>query len=208
MNVFLAILIGFILGSIPSAYLIVRYLFGIDITKNGSGNIGAMNSYETTGKRYIGVTVFLADLAKGAAAVFVTNLLPGVEYFHLGLAGLWAVIAHNYSIFMGFKGGRGLATAVGVFGMLNPFPIILWCILWLTGYYAIRRNIHVANSIASVGLPIMVFSTPDKLLDLFAIIPIESYLQFKIIVTAICIVILARHIQPLKELFKNDENKQ
>jgi glycerol-3-phosphate acyltransferase PlsY len=206
MIVFLAILIGFLTGSIPSAYLLIKHLYGFDITSSGSGNVGAMNSYETTGKRYVGVVVFLADVAKGAAAVLLTSLIPGVEYFHLGLAGLWAVIGHNFSIFMAFKGGRGLAAAVGVFAVLNPLPIILWCILWLTGYYVIRRNVHVANAIASVGLPIMAFSTPDKLLDLFSVIPIESHLQFKLIISAICIVILIRHIKPLKELFNSDEN--
>ncbi len=204
MNVLLAIIIGFLLGSIPTAYLLVKHLYGFDITGSGSGNVGAMNSYETTGKRSVGIVVFLADVAKGASAVLLTSIIPDIEYFHLGLAGLWAVIGHNFSIFMAFKGGRGLATAVGVFAVLNPFPIILWCILWLTGYYVIRRNIHVANSIASVGLPIMAFSTPDKLLDLFSLVPIESHLQFKIIITAICAVILIRHIQPLRELFKSD----
>ncbi|PKL85654.1 MAG: hypothetical protein CVV22_07060 [Ignavibacteriae bacterium HGW-Ignavibacteriae-1] len=206
MNLYLAMLIGLVIGSIPSAFLIVKRLQGIDITSEGSKNMGAMNSYESTGSRKIGIFVLLADVAKGAIAVLLISLLPDVTYTDMAVGGLWAVIGHNFSIFMGLKGGRGLATTVGVFLVLNPIPVILWLLLWLTAFYVIKRHIHIANAIATVATPIMVFSTPDKLLDIAAFMPITDHLQFKILVTAVCIVILIRHIKPLMEYVKAEEN--
>jgi glycerol-3-phosphate acyltransferase PlsY len=206
MNLYFAMLIGLVIGSIPSAFLIVKRLHGVDILSEGSKNMGAMNSYESTGSRKIGVFVLIADVAKGAIAVLLISLLPDVSYSDMAVGGLWAVIGHNFSIFMGLKGGRGLATTVGVFLVLNPIPVILWLLLWLTAYYVIKRHIHIANAIATVATPIMVFSTPDKLLDIAAFMPITDHMQFKILVTAVCIVILIRHIKPLMEYVKESEN--
>lgn len=192
-------IIGLVIGSIPSAVLIVKRMNGTDIMKEGSKNMGAMNSYESTGSRKIGALVLLADAAKGAVTILLISLLPDASYTDMAVGGLWAVIGHNFSIFMGLKGGRGLATTTGVFLVLNPLPVILWCLLWLTGYYVIKRHVHIANAIATVAAPVMIFSTPDKLLDIFAFMPITDHMQFKILVTLICVVILIRHIKPLKE---------
>ncbi len=116
---FTLLLIGaYLLGSIPTAYLIARWRRGIDIRKYGSGNVGASNVSAVVSKRWsIPVTIF--DIGKGALSVWIAQLL------HFGAAqqiavGIFTVIGHNWPIFLRFKGGRGIFTTLGVITLLSP----------------------------------------------------------------------------------------
>ena len=196
----LAVVLGYLIGAIPSAFLIIKLFAKKDILSEGTGNAGAMNCYEVTGKKYIGIMVFLADLLKGILAVFIGSLISHGDFLIIGITAVWAVIGHNFNVFFGLKGGRGLATTTGIFFALNPYPVIAWVLVWLASYYIIQKNVHIANAVACLGAPIMMFSTNNQLISLMNIQHIPDLFQLKILVTVLSFVILLRHIQPLKEL--------
>lgn len=119
----IAIIAGYFLGSIPTAYIMGRLKAGIDIRAVGSHNMGAMNSFYRLGFLY-GVIVLLVDMGKGAAAVWIARLLGTPDIVEM-LAGAMAVVGHNWPVWLKFKGGKGGATVIGVIGFLMPwiFPI-------------------------------------------------------------------------------------
>ncbi len=109
--------LGYALGSIPFALLVGRWLGGIDLRRSGSGNMGAANAFRTTGP-LVGLAILLLDVAKGAAAVLLAQRLGGGAT--PTVAGVAAVIGHVYPIWLGFHGGKGVATACGAFALLTP----------------------------------------------------------------------------------------
>ena len=109
---------AYLLGAFPTAYLVARWLRGIDIRNVGSGNAGALNVYRQLGWR-AAVPVLLVDAAKGAAAASLARLL-GAPDAALSLASVAAVVGHNWSLFLGFSGGKGVATALGALLVLLP----------------------------------------------------------------------------------------
>jgi glycerol-3-phosphate acyltransferase PlsY len=141
-----AVLTGYLLGSIPTAFLLVRWRRRFDIRKAGSGNVGALNTYAVTGSRGMGAAVLVIDLLKGVAA---TALGAQIHPAGAGAAGTAAVLGHCYCVWLGFKGGRGLATAAGVVLMLGwPF-VAIWGVFWL-GTFAAARRVNVGNLIATI----------------------------------------------------------
>ena len=199
MITFLLGIIAYLIGAIPFSYVLVKLFYKLDITQLGSGNAGALNSYEVTGNRLIGLFVMILDLLKGYSIIFFYFLFPDIT--NLLVMSFWVVMGHNFSIFIKFKGGRGLATAAGVMIAINPFFLILWLLMWVMGYYVIKKNVHVANSIATVGAVIMAFSSPEAIFKIFDYNNIGNYTELKFLLIAIAIIILNKHIKPLKELF-------
>ena len=202
------IAVSYILGAIPSALLLVRIFAKKDIRDFGTGNIGAMNSYDITGKKWMGTLVFFADAAKGALAVMFARWLTGNDFYAVSLAASFVVIGHNFNVFLKFKGGRGLAAALGAVLLVSPIAIILWALMWVTGYYAIRRNVHVANVIGTVGMLLLLYGTPDQMILIMRTMPFWKTDQYLIMVTVMAIFIFARHIKPILELMpKKKENR-
>ncbi|MCX6153603.1 MAG: glycerol-3-phosphate acyltransferase [Candidatus Kapabacteria bacterium] len=199
-------LIAFALGAIPSAYIIVKYFSGKDIRKLGTGNVGAMNSYEVTNKKWIGLVVFLMDFIKGLLAVFIARYLGGNNLQTVLLAAIFAVLGHNYNPFLKFKGGRGLAVACGVLIPINLLIIIFWVLMWLTGYYAIKRDVHVGNIVASIGAAILLFRAPEKIIHIFATMNIYDISTFRNASIFLCFLILLRHSDVILEIFKKNKN--
>jgi glycerol-3-phosphate acyltransferase PlsY len=115
--------IAYLLGSIPTAYLITRYVSGKVIWLEGSGNVGAMNVYRTTGSMKLMVLATVLDMGKGALVILLAQWLGFLEYnpeFGLMTAASFLVLGHNYSLFLKFRGGRGLASFLGVLLVVNP----------------------------------------------------------------------------------------
>jgi acyl phosphate:glycerol-3-phosphate acyltransferase len=135
------LLASYLLGAIPTSYLVGRIFKGIDLREQGSRNLGATNLYRTLGWRYA-VPVGVFDVAKGAIPVLLFGpRAPEVPYFPIW-CGLLAVVGHVYSVFVRFRGGKGVATAAGMVIGLAPlaFPVVLvvWAlIVWLTGYVSL-----------------------------------------------------------------------
>ena len=198
MNYVLSIIIGYILGSVPTAYLILKWQKGIDITKNGSGNVGALNSFRVSKSKPIAASVFIIDLMKGWISVLiVASFYPG-DYIFPMITLIAAVLAHCYSPWINFKGGRGLATAAGGGLLLSPMILALWILLWIISYL-VKNNSHVANFAASLFAPIISFVAGDFFNGHSAIHAINN-LQFGTSLSILFIIILTKHIQPLRSL--------
>ena len=145
-------LLGYLLGSIPTGYLAGR-MRGLDIRAVGSGNIGATNVFRTLGKT-AGIIVLAVDAFKGFAACrLVPALFPGVPVENLRLvAGLAAILGHNYTCWLRFKGGKGIATSAGVLLGWMPWSLALVLGTWLL-VFAISRYASLASIAAASLLP-------------------------------------------------------
>lgn len=150
----LFILAAYLLGATPTSYIAGRLGRGIDLREHGSKNLGATNVYRILGWRYA-IPVALFDIAKGAVPVLLT---PNTPYRWLPLAaGGAAVLGHMFSPYVRFRGGKGVATAAGMFLALAPFALLIalavWALcLWLTGYVSLSSIIAVTSVPLSVRL--------------------------------------------------------
>jgi glycerol-3-phosphate acyltransferase PlsY len=162
----LTFLAAYLLGSIPTGYLVGRAR-GVDIRTVGSKNMGATNVFRTVGKT-LGILVLLADAAKGWLAVVWLAPLMGhafsPEAIPAGLkvvAGVGAILGHNYTCWLQFKGGKGIATTGGVFLALAPWALLMALAAWII-VFAATRYVSVASLTAAVVLPVATwFTTPD-----------------------------------------------
>ena len=159
-STFIALFAGYLLGSIPFAYLLARRHRGIDLRLAGSGNVGAANVLRVTTKK-IGVSAMALDVAKGIASVLVARQIdPGAT--GPAVAGIAAVLGHIYPVWLGFRGGKGVATTAGVFTILAPqaaaiATLIFLGLVWWTRYISLGS---VAGSIILAPLAYMTGS-PD-----------------------------------------------
>jgi len=199
-------LIGYLFGSFPSAYLLVKKASGVDITKVGSGNVGAYNSLEVTKSKFIGISVFLLDFIKGVTAVLIPILFFPNYFIYPALALLFAVFSHCYNPWLQFKGGRGLATAAGGAIIIFPFLLVIWCVLWVI-FYIMRKDIILANFIATVFSLLVVFGTTEIAIK-YAYPRPENISILVMVCSAILILISIKHIEPLKEYFSELKNNR
>jgi acyl phosphate:glycerol-3-phosphate acyltransferase len=154
---FLFALVGYFLGSFPSGFIAGR-LVGVDVRQAGSGNIGATNVTRLLGKRF-GYPVFALDFAKGAIAVTLSMFLAknngaGESFVELSgaVAGIFSVVGHSYPIWLRFKGGKGVATSIGVlFGLCWPAMIVVGVVWYLT--FQLTRYVSLASIAAALALP-------------------------------------------------------
>lgn len=145
---------SFIVGSVPFGLLFTRGS-GVDITKTGSGNIGATNVLRSVGKKAAAMTL-LADMLKGTAAVALVRVVMGPDMFREGLCGLMAVLGHDFSIFQGGKGGKGVATSLGVLFIYTPWAGLAAALTWLATFLAFRIS-SLGALMAFVAAPIAVY---------------------------------------------------
>jgi glycerol-3-phosphate acyltransferase PlsY len=179
MRELLLIIVAYLIGSIPTALIISKKFFGVDIRDYGSGNMGATNTFRVLGTRY-GTVVMILDILKGAVAVGMYNFLPyyfGSENelqrtnFMIGL-GLSAVVGHIFPIWANFKGGKGVATLFGMILAIQPI-VALSCVgVFLLVLY-LTRYVSLSSILASVFLPICVlwiWNEHEVLYRVFALI--------------------------------------
>lgn len=147
------LLLGYLLGSIPSGYLAGRWCKGIDLRELGSGSTGATNVLRQVGKGPA-LVVFLIDVAKGAAAVLLAgNLLPGHDWIQV-LAGLAALAGHIWPVWLGFKGGKAVATGLGMFLGL-AWPVGLACFGIFLTTLTLFRIVSLSSVVAAISLPLL-----------------------------------------------------
>ena len=149
---FILLIIGaYLLGSVPTAYLVAKWRRGIDIRQYGSGNVGASNVLAIISKRWsIVVTIF--DVGKGALMVWVVQLL-GLGATQQATVGIAAIIGHNWPVFLRFQGGRGILTSLGVFTMLSPRLGLI--ALVLSYLFAPFRQLSLGVTLALMTIPIL-----------------------------------------------------
>jgi glycerol-3-phosphate acyltransferase PlsY len=133
----LSLIIGYLLGSIPTAYLVSRVKKGVDIRNIGSRNMGGANVMREIGT-HEGVFVGLSDIAKGAGAILIAQALNISELWVFG-AGFAALLGHNFPVFAGFRGGRGSATVIGIFFVLAPEAILITLVVVAIPFFTTRK---------------------------------------------------------------------
>jgi glycerol-3-phosphate acyltransferase PlsY len=198
-NIFLGLLCSYFLGSIPTAYIFGKTLKGIDIRQHGSGNVGATNAFRILGKT-AGTLVLVLDILKGALAIVVVGNLFGFDKVFLRvLLGVMVVVGHNWTVFLQFKGGKGIATSLGVLiGLAIQFEslrivLAVTLLAWLIPFL-ISGYVSLSSMIAAVVLPIVMLMTKQswELLGLGFVF---------------CVFILLRHIPNIKRLLAGQERQ-
>jgi len=150
----LSIVIGYLLGSVPTAYIVSRVRKGIDIRNIGSGNMGGANVMREVGT-HEGVFVGLIDVAKGAGAILIAQALDIPELWVFG-TGFAALLGHNFPVFAGFRGGRGSATIIGIFLVLAPKAILVTLAVIAIPFFT-SRKFTAAILIGFALLPLFVW---------------------------------------------------
>ena len=187
----LAAVIAYLIGSIPSGLILGKLFWHTDLREHGSHNIGATNAWRTLGKG-AGIAVFIADSLKGQAGVALGLVLAGTPLAAV-LGGLFAIIGHSFSIFLGFHGGKGVATSLGVLTMLMGDVTFIVFVVWFTIVYMTRY--------VSLGSVVTGFLTP--ILAALYGYPME-YVLFTVIAA---ILVIVRHRENIKRLMNGTENK-
>lgn len=178
-----AALIAYLVGSFPTAYVMGRYFHGVDITKGGTGNIGAMNAYEVTRSKWIGIAVGTVDILKGLIVTFSFLYISGL--IASSVAALFVVTGHNYSVYMRFKGGRGLAPSAGALLVLSPLAVLVYLVI-----YAALRGVGLKLYLSSV---VGIFASALAVLWNFS-----SAHEVELVLAGLFVVVLSKHIGPLK----------
>jgi glycerol-3-phosphate acyltransferase PlsY len=187
---------------VPFGYLVAR-LAGVDIRQVGSGNIGATNVLRVLGKPY-GYTVFLLDFLKGIIGVAfsiwtVNHVLPGFQQSELLaiIAGVLCVVGHAYPVWLGFKGGKGVATSAGVVFGLMPVAAVIGTLVWLLAFQ-ITKYVSVASITAALALPVIAF----------VIVHLRKTSGMELVYFSICLalVVVWRHRGNISRLTKGTES--
>jgi glycerol-3-phosphate acyltransferase PlsY len=184
-------ILSFLLGSVPFGYLIGK-LKGVDVRKYGSGNIGATNVSRVLGKKY-GLLVLFLDALKGAAAVLIARA-AGLPTEYQVLAGISAIAGHCFSPWLGFKGGKGVATALGAFLVISPKTTLVAFLIFLAVLLT-TRYVSLSSITAALSYPLLyrVFEKPSP---------------FSFIVVSLgALLIVAKHHSNIKRLLKGEEKK-
>lgn len=156
----LFVVLAYVLGSVPTSYLVGRGLRGIDLRQHGSGNLGATNAFRVLGWR-AAAPVMIADVAKGWVPTALFPLWDGSVGIAWALAyGAAAIAGHVLSVFVRFKGGKGVATSAGVFLALAPWAVLIGFVVW--GFtLLLSRIVSLASILAALVLPVAVFATNE-----------------------------------------------
>jgi glycerol-3-phosphate acyltransferase PlsY len=195
------VILAYLLGSLPFGYLLVKYLFteGEDIRHVGSGATGATNVTRRAGLK-AGLITYVLDVAKGSAAILLMKLVAEDNYLWIGAAAVAAIAGHIFPIFLGFRGGKGVATGVGVYIALAPLSVlstlvVFVLIVWRTRYMSL-------GSIVATGLvPFWTFLYYGWLF------PDPHVVALVVIAFLGCGLIVAKHHENIARLIRGTESK-
>jgi len=193
--------VAYLIGSLPAGYILGR-IAGVDIRKVGSGNVGATNVTRVLGKRF-GYPVFLVDFLKGFVAVFVSIAIAGTDVSNPtsadisgALGGVFSVLGHSYPVWLRFKGGKGVATSLGVLFAINWLAALVMSIVWVV-VFKVSRYVSLASIAAAIALP-FAMGAMLFLNQLRSAIP----LYFSVLLTAIVVI---RHKSNFSRLLNGTE---
>lgn len=194
--------LAYLLGSIPFGYLLVKFVFteGEDVRRVGSGGIGATNVTRRAGIK-AGLLTYLLDTAKGYAAVALMDMVTD-DYRWIGAAAVAAIIGHILPVFLRFRGGKGVATGVGVYLYIAPLAVLTTLLLWSVIVY-LTRYVSLGSILATAAVPLWTLlyygwlrPSPHPHLSVMLIVAISG-----------CALIIAKHHENIVRLLEGRENK-
>lgn len=184
-------IISYVLGSIPFGLILGKGIWRTDLRHHGSGNIGATNAWRILGKK-AGITIFLCDFLKGLVAVGIAQHLSDSAIVAV-LAAIFALVGHSFSFLMQFKGGKGVATGLGVLVMLMPTVSLIAFVLWSIIVY-VTRYVSLGSCVAALAVAILG-------------IAMDYPLPYAIFGVLAAILIVVRHRSNIGRLLNGTENK-
>jgi glycerol-3-phosphate acyltransferase PlsY len=152
------VIVAYLIGSIPVGYLIVRRKMGADIRQTGSGGTGATNVSRRAGKA-AGILTLLLDAAKGSAAVLIAKAVAGDDWV-IAAAAIAALVGHIFPVWLGFRGGKGVATGVGIFLVLAPVALLCAGVVFVA-IVALTRYVSLGSIVAAILIPVFVWLLSD-----------------------------------------------
>jgi glycerol-3-phosphate acyltransferase PlsY len=194
---FITLLVAYLLGSIPFGYLIVNAKTGSDIRETGSGGTGATNVSRRAGKG-AGVVTLILDALKGATAVIIARWLL-TDPWLIGAAGFMAIIGHIFPVWLRFRGGKGVATGVGVLALISPFPVLLSGLLFVLVVWT-TRYVSLGSILGAAAIPFFTW-----LVGLFR--PSPSLTSTLVTATAGSALIIYAHRANIRRLVRGTESK-
>lgn len=208
MPITISIIIAYLLGSIPFGYLIVRARAGADIRETGSGGTGATNVSRRAGKG-AGVVTLLLDTLKGTAAILIARLIFGfsiegagneAQSWAIAGAAILVIIGHMYPVWWSFRGGKGVATGVGVFLILAPLAVVAAGLIFLLLVIA-TRYVSLGSIVAASTIPLFIW------LQHGLIKPVNGFWQTLFAATVIATLIVFAHRGNIQRMLKGTESK-
>lgn len=188
----LSAIIAYLIGSISFSTLLGRWVRKIDIREHGSGNAGATNTLRIMGVRYA-IIVLLADIVKGMIAVLIAMALGGGNPWVTGISGFLVIVGHNWPVYFGFRGGKGIATAIGVLVLLMPKSLLLGCLIALI-LIALTRYVSLGALVGTILIP-------------FFGLAFHSTASHIILAFIIALLSVWRHRQNIGRLLRGRENR-
>jgi glycerol-3-phosphate acyltransferase PlsY len=194
--------IGYLIGSIPFAYIVTRWRTGRDLRREGTGNIGTANAFEVTGDRLVGVLALLLDLLKGAVPVLIFKSVGWTSAIPILLPAL--ILGHCYPVWLRFHGGKGLATTAGA--LLVSYPLFL--AVWIATYFiarAYRKDIDFDSIMACGASLVALLVVPSEVVYWTAIamprdlVPAQSVM---LSISLVVLIILTRHWRPMVAMLR------
>lgn len=187
-----AFIAAYLIGCVPVGLILVRKFKGVDIRQTGSGNIGATNVWRFAGPS-LGIPAFVLDCGKGISAVLLGRwAAPDSALVHV-LAGMAGILGNNWSVFLRFKGGRGVSVTLGVIVALAPTVAALTFAVWLAFLLA-TRYVSVGSMAAALTAPLLM-------------VAFHSPLPYKVLALLCCVFIIVRHVPNLRRLFAGTESR-
>lgn len=191
---------GYLLGSVAGGYIVGKLAGGIDVREFGSKNIGTTNVLRILGKK-AAIFAFLVDFGKGIAAVYLTSLYiallsPDTTELFLfkAIAGFACIAGHNWPVFLKFKGGKGVATAAGIFLVLTPLAFVFSLVTMLV-IVAVTRYVSLGSIVSAAALPF------------FILLQGRNALAYLLLATIVAGIIIIRHHSNIKRLLAGREHK-
>jgi glycerol-3-phosphate acyltransferase PlsY len=196
--ILMGVIVAYLLGSIPTAVWYGKIFHGIDVRQHGSGNAGATNSLRTFGRK-AGIIVLIIDFLKGFLAVFIAQFLPDNNAYLPQIMGLAAVIGHLYPAFAQFRGGKGVATALGVIAASFPMTVIICMVVFFILVLA-TKYVSLGSMIGALAFPVQVA------LNVWNVNPAHDpyYIAFA---SALFLILVFTHRHNIQRLMKGTENK-
>jgi glycerol-3-phosphate acyltransferase PlsY len=197
----LALILAYLLGSIPFGYLIVRLKSGADVRQTGSGGTGATNVTRKAGKS-AGIITLLLDALKGVAAVLIARWLtgtPGTSWMVAGAAVL-AVVGHCFPVWLRFKAGKGVATGLGVFLTIVPWSVLAAFVVFALAFWR-TRYVSLGSVAAAIVVPLW------TLIQHTMISPVADFVPTVAALCAASAIIIAKHHENIGRLMAGQENR-